>query len=379
MRVVHVYKDVYPPVVGGIERYIDSLRLALPDVRQDVLACSRGYRTLRRPAAPPRGEELLVGELGRILSLPISPTFPWHAARYGAGAVIHVHMPNPLAEVSALLTRRRAGLLATYHADIVRQERFRKIYEPLVRRCLQDCDEVLVASNRMRESPVLRSAGVDPRVVPFGIDASGWTKPDAKEVAALREAHGTHVLAAGRLVYYKGFDRLIDVATEVPWRIVIVGDGPERPRLEERIRRNGLGERVHLAGHVPDATLAAHLAAAGLFVLPSVNRAEAFGIALLEAQAAGLPVIVSETGAGTVEAFAPGETGILVPPDDRSALAAAINRLISDPQERERMGRAGRARMVKRHSLEVLAERMRPIYASIWDKARAPRDARAIR
>jgi glycosyltransferase involved in cell wall biosynthesis len=369
MRVLHVYKDVYPPVVGGIERHIDSLRLALPDIRQDVIACSRTVRTVRRRGTPPRDEELLVGELGRVLSVPISPGFPCHAACYGAGAVVHVHMPNPTGELSALLTRRRAGLLATYHADIVRQKRYLALYEPLVRRCLRACDEVIVASNRMAtESPMLTRCGVSATVVPYGIDVGPWGDPDAREVAALRRQHGPHVLAAGRLVYYKGFDRLVDVAAEIPWRIVIVGNGPERPALEEQIRRNGLSEKVHLAGYVSDATLAAHLAAANIFVLPSVNRAEAFGIALLEAQAAGLPVVVTDTGSGTVEAFAPGETGILVPPDDRPALAVAINRLIADDGERERMGRAARCLIAERHSLEALAERMRPIYAATWSR-----------
>jgi glycosyltransferase involved in cell wall biosynthesis len=367
VRVVHVYKDVYPPVVGGIERHIDSLRLALPEVEQDVIACSRGFRTVHHRSAPPRNEELLVGELGRVLSVPISPAFPWHAARYGAGAILHVHMPNPLGEISALLTPRRVGLVAHYHADIVRQRRYLAAYEPLVQRCLRACDQVIVASDRIAsESPILRRSGVSTTVVPFGVNVAPWTNPDAAEVAALREQHGPYVLAAGRLVYYKGFDRLVDVAAEIPWPVVIVGDGPERPALEERIRRSGLGDRVHLTGYVPDPALAAHLAAAEIFVLPSVNRAEAFGIALLEAQAAGLPVIVTDTGSGTVEAFAPSETGILVPPDDRSALAEAINRLIREDGERERMGRAGRRLIAGRHSLEVLAARMRPIYASIW-------------
>ena len=367
IRVVHVYKDVYPPVVGGIERQIDSLRLALPDIQQDVIACSRTTRTVRRRRSSPRGEELLVAELGRVLSVPISPGFPLHTSRYGAGAIVHVHMPNPLGELSALLTRRRAGLVATYHADIVRQARYLAAYEPLMHRCLRACDRVIVASDRLAsESPILTRSGVETTVVPYGLEARPWAEPDPDEVAALSRRHGPHVLAAGRLVYYKGFDRLIDVAANIPWRIVIVGDGPERTALEDRIRRNGLEDKVHLAGYVPDEQLAAHLAAADMFVLPSVNRAEAFGIALLEAQAAGLPVIVTDTGAGTVEAFSPGESGLLVPPDDRHALASAVNRLIADDTERARMGRAGRDLVREKHSLEVLAGRMREVYSSVW-------------
>lgn len=367
MRVVHLYKDVYPPVVGGIERHIDSLRLALPDIEQDVIACSRGFRTVRRRCEPPRrGEELLVGELGRVLSLPISPSFPWHAARFCAGAVVHVHMPNPVGELGALVARRRTGLIASYHADIVRQESFLAAYEPLLKRCLRECDEVLVATERLAaESSILARSGVRPRIVPYATDVETWTSPDANAVAELRQRHGPHVLTTGRLVYYKGFDRLIDVAGEIPWPILIVGDGPERAELEALIARKDLAGRVHLLGEVSDDRLAAHLAAADLFVLPSVNRAEAFGIALLEAQAAGLPVIVTDTGSGTVEAFAPDESGILVRPDDRPALAAAINRLIEDSDERARMGAAGRQRVTERNSFEALGETMRRVYRSV--------------
>ncbi len=100
MRVLHVYKDVYPPVVGGIEKHIDVLRRHMPDVRSDVIVCSGSSRTSRHRGS--YGEEIKVGELGRLLSVPVAPTFPLHLARQRPD-VLHLHMPNPLGELSTAL------------------------------------------------------------------------------------------------------------------------------------------------------------------------------------------------------------------------------------------------------------------------------------
>jgi rhamnosyl/mannosyltransferase len=171
-----------------------------------------------------------------------------------------------------------------------------------------------------------------------------------------------HVISVGRLVHYKGFDDLIVAAEDLDVHVVIIGEGPLRSLLEERIRLHGLQGRVHLVGEVSEVQLVQHLAAAGVFVLPSTNRAEAFGISILEAQASGLPVVVTDVGTGTVEAFEPGKTGTLVPAHDPSALAVAVRELLNNEDLRQQMGAAGRQRIVEHHSLTRLAADLRPIY-----------------
>jgi glycosyltransferase involved in cell wall biosynthesis len=364
MRVLHVYKDVYPPVVGGIERHIDSIRRALPDLRHDVLVCSRGPRS--RTRTTPTGEEHLVAEFGRVLSTPLAPGFPRRLRRLAPGAVVHLHMPNPVGEISALLRPGDVPMVASYHADVHRQRHLLPVYGPVLARCLRSARVVVAASAGVRDSsPVLRRAAVPVEVVPYAVDVERWARGrlDATEAARLRErAGGPHVVAVGRLVGYKGFDRLVTAARDLPWPVVIVGEGPERPRLERQIAELGLSGRVHLVGAVDDDRLAAHLAAADVFVLPSVNRAEAFGIALLEAQAAGLPVIATDLDTGTAEALEPGVTGLLVAPGDAGRLAAAVGELAADEGRRRAMGEAGRRRVAEHHSLAGLAARLRPIY-----------------
>ena len=367
MRIVHVYKDVYPPTVGGIERHIDSIRHALPELVHDVLACSRELRT--RTDHLDGGREVLVGELGRVLSTPVSPAFPLWLGRLAAGAIIHLHMPNPMGELSALARRLDAPLVVTYHSDIFRQRALLPLYRPVILRTLRAADSVIAASERLRvSSSLLRESGAPVDVVPFGVQCDFWAAENAHPllVTRLRARYGAqHVIAVGRLVGYKGFDVLVRAARSLPWPVVIVGEGGARGRLERQIRRLGLGDRVHLVGRVDDRQLAAHLAAAEIFVLPAVNRAESFGIALLEAQAAGLPVIATDVGTGTVEAFDPGGSGIPIPANDERALVQAVCELIRDPARRRAMGDAGRARVRARNSLRVFGEGMGRVYERV--------------
>lgn len=125
-----------------------------------------------------------------------------------------------------------------------------------------------------------------------------------------------------------------------PFQALIVGDGPDRPAVEAELRRLGLAGAVDLAGERED--VAEILAASHVFVLSS--RSEASPISVLEAMAAGLPVVASRVG-GLPELVVDGETGLLVSPGDPEELATALACLLDDPTLRERLGSAGRARV----------------------------------
>lgn len=365
-RVLHVYKDIYPPVPGGIERHIDAIRRATPGWRHDVLVCAHGVRTVRRDT--PYGTETHVGQLGRLLSTPLAPTFPRRLRAERGGALVHLHMPNPTGEASVLIAGRSGPLVASYHCDIFRQRALLPLYRPLVVACLRAADAVVVGSAALAESsPLIRAADVPTTIVPYAVDVEQWAPGIVPEeaIADLRAQYGAeHLLAVGRLVSYKGLDRLIGLAHRLTLPLVIVGDGPQRRQLEALIRHEGLADRVHLAGRVSDDRLGAHLAAAAVFVMPSINRAESFGVATLEAQAAGLPVVATDVGTGTGEAFAPGESGLLVRADSDDALVAALNELAAAPDRRRAMGQAGRRRVVERNSLVALGRALEELYVT---------------
>lgn len=363
VRVLHVYKDVHPDVPGGIERHLDDLRRTVPGVVSTVLVCSRSRRTTVRVVAG--GAEIAVGELGRALSAPLAPTFPLWLRRIPAD-VLHLHLPNPTGEVATLLAGVKAPIVASYHADIVRQAALLPVYGRVVHRILDRAHTVVVGTEALlRTSPLLQPYRDRACMIPYGVDTERLAPEavDPAAIAALRERFGSRlVVATGRLVYYKGFSRLVRIASRLDAEVVIAGSGPLEAELRAEAQRV---PRVHLLGRVSDGELRDLLAAADVFVLPSVNRAESFGISTLEAQAMGVPAVVSDVGTGTTEAIEDGRTGLVVPAADDHALVDGLRRLLDNPELGRAMGARGRERAIRDHSLASVAARFARLYHEV--------------
>ena len=127
----------------------------------------------------------------------------------------------------------------------------------------------------------------------------------------------------------------------------------------------GVAGRVQFAGDVPAAELPFYYAACDVFVLPSSERSEAFGLVQLEAMAAGKPVVCTELGTGTSFVNVDGETGFVVPARDPRALASAITNLIDDDRLRVQMGAAGRARVQNQFLLKDMVDRVVALYEDL--------------
>ncbi|MDP1966236.1 MAG: glycosyltransferase family 4 protein [Reyranella sp.] len=153
-----------------------------------------------------------------------------------------------------------------------------------------------------------------------------------------------------KLESYRVLAKAFGLLKDKPWRAVLVGDGPARGEIEGLIAP--FGERVHFAGAVPHADLPALYAASDLYLWPAIN--EAYGMAFLEAQAAGLPVIAGRTG-GVPAVVAEDITGLLTPIGDAAAFAAAVARLLDAPAERARLAAAAAARVANHHDERAAA------------------------
>lgn len=222
-------------------------------------------------------------------------------------------------------------------------------------------------------------------VLPMGVDPPPAVDP--AEVAALRQRYrlggGPVLLTVARLVAVKGHDVALDALARIAGRrgdvrYVIVGDGPERARLEAHAARLGVSDRVIFTGAIPEASRAAHYALGDLYIqLSRVTGAydglEGFGLSFLEAASFGLPSIGGDSG-GVGEAIAAGVSGFLVPPLDRDAVVATTLRLLDDPGLRKSM--AGSARLwAARHPWSRSAETLQSLWSGAVSSRATAHDA----
>ena len=210
---------------------------------------------------------------------------------------------------------------------------------------------VCVAENERRAGIAARTCDADRTIViPNAVDASSAPRsPLAGEPP--------HVVSVGRLKDPKDFVTLMDALTRVerPYRASIAGDGPDRQAVEEHAPAavTLLGDHDDVPGLLADGDV---------FVLSS--RSEGMPMSILEAMAAGLPVVASRVG-GVPELVVDGETGILVDPGDAGALARALERLLGDPGLRQRLGSAGRERVDREFDVAAFRNAHVRLYESL--------------
>ncbi|CCD99779.1 glycosyltransferase [Bradyrhizobium sp. STM 3809] len=360
--VLHVFKVYYPDLYGGTLSVIRDICAGVKHAfAASVLVCSN--------TACPRREDVdgvsveRVHSFGDVLSLPVAPTYPlrlWR--RIAAHDLVALHAPFPLADlVFAAGLGRDRPLVVHWHADIVSHAWLRWLVEPLMRRTLRRAEAIIVSDPALvTKTAVLEEFAAKCAVVPFGIDVSRFAAPS--DASSTERAAPPLVLACGRLVRYKGFDVLIRAAADQDFRVWIVGEGRERAHLQQSIDSLGLGERVRLLGSLSDAELRDVMRAADLFVLPSVTAAETFGIAQLEAMAAGLPVINTALPTGVPHVARDGIEAITVEPGDPVQLAGAITTLLADPERRRRMAAAARVRAATAYSTDSFRQGIERVY-----------------
>lgn len=347
---------------GGVQVHVRELGERLRADGHEVLVLTpaserpaqRWVRSVGRPVAVPYGRT----------SAPISP---WPTTRRRVRAAIAtfrpdvVHVHEPFAP-SATLFALSAGppVVATFHSGLDRS----LLYDgaaPALRRAARRIAVRIAVSERAAEVARRRIGGVF-EVVPNGVDVQRFA--DASPAGL--PGDGRRLLFVGRLHARKGFSALVDAfgglaSDHADLRLVVVGEGGERralERLDEPVR-----QRVTMLGTVPNDEVPSIHAACEVFVAPNTGG-ESFGVVLVEAMAAGLPVVATDIP-GFDEVIRDGTDGLLVPPGDAAALAAAIDRVLNDAELAERISISGRER-ARTFSWDAVIPRLEAIY----DRAR---------
>ncbi len=382
LSVLHIFNDCYPDLFGGALSVIRNICAGLKDAfTACVLVCSgsSGQRCIMVNGVTVER----VHSFGDVCSLPVAPMYPLRLWRRAADHdLLVLHAPFPLADLMfALGLGRDRPLVVHYHSDIVSHAGSRWFAELLMRRTLRRADAIIVSSAiLLHSSPMLQEFAEKCHVVPFGVDVSKYDWPvRSPDDGRAKRDRGPLVLACGQLVPHKGFDVLVRAAVGKRFEVWIIGEGPERARLERLIRNLGVADRVRLLGSAPQAKLASFMCNADVFVLPSVTNAETFGIAQLEAMAAGLPIINTWLDTAVPRVARDGVEAITVPPGNHVRLAEAIETLLRDPERRWRMGYAARMRATSQYSLNAFRQGIETVYRHAVTTRASRRSAMASR
>jgi len=331
MKVLQVSK-LYAPWIGGVEKVVQIIAEGLSrSVQMQVLTCQplgRGQQDVLNGVPITRASSF-----GILWSMPISPTFPFLLARMSRRVdILHVHCPFPLAVLAYLaLGSRQCRLIVTYHSDIVRQRVMLPLYGPFLRSFLRKADKIIVTSPHLLESsPYLRPYRPKCVVIPLSINVQEHLEPVLPDKPLEFPTDRPTVLFVGRLNYYKGLSYLVTAMQSVNAQLLVVGDGELRSKLEAQVSQLGLQGRVFFMGSLSGDDLRYCYQQCDVFVLPSTESSEAFGLVQLEAMIHGKPVVNTSLSTGVPYVSVDGETGLTVAPRDAEALSNAINRILLD-------------------------------------------------
>lgn len=376
---VAAFTNNYLPFVGGVPISIDRLRRGLESLGGKVLVIAPCYgrrqdaaeNVLRVPAL------LSFGERGEFRMANI---FKWNvrqAVRRFRPDIIHVHHPVWLGSLGVYMARRlRVPVVFTYHTRLEHYAHFVPLPGPLfrnlishwlIRRFANKCDAVIVPTYSAEE--YLRVIGVtsDIFVQPTGIDFERFRDIDPAAVEVLRRelrlADERVLVSLSRLSKEKNIDFLLDAAAELRrrklrFRLLILGDGNERERLEQRIRDEGLNDNVTLAGGVPPERVPAWLALGDVFVFAS--KSETQGMVILEAMAAGLPVVAVRSS-GIDDVVRDGANGFKTP-DSVPLWCERVEQLLTDDRLRDRLA-ANAREFAAGFSIREFARGVNRVYA----------------
>lgn len=288
-------------------------------------------------------------------------------ARHQKLDLVHVHYAVPNA-VSAVLAREilepePLKVVTTLHGTDITLVGNDPNYLETTRYGIERSDAVTAVSESLKRDTI-EQFGVGKRieVVPNFIQPQRYDEARGRPGARAWASDDEKILI--HISNFRPVKRVLDVLRvfervlkEVPARLLLVGDGPERSRIEKRCRESGICDRISFIGNLP--AVEEILVGADLFLLPS--ETESFGLAALEALSCEVPVIATEVG-GLPEVVAHGEDGFLLPLGDVDGMAAAALELLQDEPRRLAFGEEGRRQALARFSEDEVVERYRAVY-----------------
>lgn len=361
----------YPPSMGGTQQVMFEVSegVSKKGYKCDVL-CSN-TKAIYEEDSFDNYTVFRTISYGIFLSTSITPQLIYKlwklAPKYD---VIHVQAPDPMAFLALFLVRPKSKVIIHWQSDIVRQHKTRRFFLPLQNWVLRFVDKVIVTSqNYVDYSPCLKFFRDKVEVMPLG-SSNHSSLYDSKNVQKIQNNYKNKkiILGVGRLVSYKGFMYLVEAAKYLDDStiILIAGEGYEKDRLLNTIATNNLQDKVKLLGYISEQEKYDYLEACSIFCLPSITKAEAFGVAIIEAMSFAKPIVSTNMfDSGISWVNKDGETGIHVDIESPEQIAGAILKISSDKELYESMSSNSLQRYKKLFSAETMVNSLIKSYKSI--------------
>lgn len=328
-----------------------------------------------------------VNELRPIIEVGHAAFLPQLLWRLRKFDVVHLHFPFLGAGIFVYLLkkirRHKMTFVLSYHMDLVgngyRKSFFKMYNKFFLQRIVKAADKVIVAATDYTENSNIRDYYLSHKdkfeEIPFGVRAA--FKPEAKNPSLLKK-YGIKfedkiigfVGGLDAAHYFKGVDQLIVALSRIDdpqVKAVIVGDGNFKKRYLELATQLGIADRVIFAGYVSAEILPDYYNLFDLFILPSIDQSEAFGLVLIEAMACGKPCIASNLK-GVRSVVVPGLNGILIEPKNPADIVAKINHFLENPALMEQFGRNGQELVEKKYRWPIVVRSLNDVYKRLKRK-----------
>ncbi|MAF13870.1 MAG: hypothetical protein CMI53_03185 [Parcubacteria group bacterium] len=388
---IAIITPTLPPYAGGIGNVAASNALELAKLGHDVTIFTPQYNK-----AKDFKEELTELKIKRIKPLlkygnaAFVPALHWMLKDFN---IIHLHYPffggaETIWFYKRKFKKRGAKIVLHYHMDVVGEGLFKLIFKIhkilLLPRIVKMVDKVIFTSmDYGKNSDLAKLAAKEPNKfieVPNGVDTSNFQPQDKSQTLMSKheiKPEDKVVLFVGGLDkahYFKGIEGLIEAMsrlrdTTYSWKLVIVGSGELKEEYFNLASQFKMEFKTVFTGYVSNEDLPKYYNLANVVVLPSIDKSEAFGLALVEGMACGKPVIASDL-VGVRSVVTQDVNGLLVKPKDVEGLADKINYLLTDTDEALQFGKAGRRKVKAKYDWKIIGEQLDEIYNGLNPKTK---------
>ena len=324
--ITHIFKTFFPDTQGGLEEAIRQIAKYSIEkgYKVNVVSVSRDPKSTMLDGIQCKSYKFSLGSQSMPISIPMALDFK---TIVNNSDIIHLHYPYPQSDLLVLSYNVKKPVVVTFHCEILNRKIIRILYEPFAKAILKRANAVVATSQNLLESTsLLKYTRHKSRVINLWLDEHRFNNliPVTEEFSKKIKSFGKFALFVGVLRWYKGIDVILDTSKKIKGNIVIVGKGPLKEHLLERIRVENI-TNVFLTGYVADEEMAQLFKSCQFTILPSISPAEAFGQVLLESSYYSKAMITTELGTGTSFVNLHEKTGFVVSPNNSDELAEKMN------------------------------------------------------